>query len=238
MVTSGDRRRKFPSDPTTETRGRPRRARSDPVPHAVTCHGVSQSGQVQIFQVGTNTAGAAPSPRYSRYSVFAPRSPEHAQTHRVPAIASPRILRPIHTHTPATGFPYLRTHGSTMSRIGAHCLSPSRPVSLALPATTSVQWYDSSPTSRVEAVEGSGWTAWTRKERPPSVLNRFREAELLCEYHLKSPPSNKQEQPSLDQSDRVPWLSSPTATRTQTPPLACLPWTWTPYRTPERHRVH
>jgi len=43
---------------------------------------------------------------------------EHTQTHRVPTIASPRILRPIYTHTPATGFPYQRPRGYATSRIG------------------------------------------------------------------------------------------------------------------------
>lgn len=45
-----------------------------------------------------------------RYSAIRGRDPPraHAQARRVPAIASPRILRPIYTHTPATGFPYPR----------------------------------------------------------------------------------------------------------------------------------
>lgn len=65
-----------------------------------------------------------------RYSVIRGRDPPgaHAQARRVPAIASPRILRPIYTHTPATGFPYPRPRGIAVSRIGGSRGSRSRPV--------------------------------------------------------------------------------------------------------------
>lgn len=120
-----------------------------------TCHSISQQsgrrfGFKHCFSVSTNPRWVIPQ--------FGEETPSraHAQARRVPAIASPRILRPIYTHTPATGFPHPGTsrHRRVPDWRRSRIAFFGR-FSLPLRTNTFVQWRGGSPTFPKEEVSAT-----------------------------------------------------------------------------------